>query len=348
VQGEKQQTESIVRSIAEGLVVVDNQGKILMMNPAAEKILGKEGEDKKGASITGNLGEEQLISLVKRGPGLDQEQKEIELASQVDSTKKVIRASSAVIENEDGQTVGMVSVLTDVTKQRELEQMKKDFISNVSHELRTPLVTIQKALAIVVDKANGPLTATQQKFVDIAIRNQGNLSSLIDDLLDIHKIESGKMRVNLQPNRVEEVIVATCENLGPWAASKNIKIEHRSEKDLPEVKMDPKRIGQVLTNLIGNAIKFTPSGGKITASAARLPAYIEVKVTDSGVGISKEDIPKVFGKFQQVGDRSVSDIGGSGLGLSIAKEIVELHNGKIWVESEAGKGTTFAFTLPVP
>ena len=345
VSAEKAQTESIVHSIAEGLVVVNNEGEVLLMNPAAEKLLGIRKEEKLGKPISNDVKEGQLISIVKNAS--DKQGKEIEFNSKDDNTKKILRASTAVIENENGQTVGMVSVLTDVTKQKELEQLKAKFVSNVSHELRTPIVTLQKALSLVHDQSTGPLTEAQEKFIEIAERNLKNLSHLINDLLDMAKIEAGKMRLELERSRVEEVIRLTVENLGPWAESKGVKLQRKVQEDLPELEMDSKRIGQVLTNLIGNAIKFTPSSGTITAWAQPRDSFIEVSVSDTGIGISKEDLPKVFDRFQQAGERVASDISGTGLGLSIAKEIVEMHGGKIWIESELGKGTAFRFTLPI-
>ncbi|MBI4313627.1 MAG: PAS domain S-box protein [Candidatus Omnitrophica bacterium] len=344
VTAEKTQTESIVRSIAEGLVVVNNKGEVLLMNPAAERLLGSK-EERLGKNVAAGLNDAQLVSMVKGG-GADQNQ-EIVLNSQNDSTKKTLRASTTVIEDENGQTVGMVSVLTDVTKQKELEQLKADFLSNVSHDLRTPIVTIQKALALVHDPATGGLNETQLKFITIAERNTKTLLQLISDLLDMAKLEAGKMQLRPETGRVEEVIQATVENLEPWGKSKGVALALKTSGTLPELPIDAQRISQVLMNLIGNAVKFTPSGGKVTVESKVRESNVWVSVSDTGVGISKEDLPKVFGRFQQVGERTPSDISGTGLGLSIAKEIVELHRGKIWVESELGKGTTFTFTLPL-
>jgi len=341
VTAEKTQTETVVRSMAEGIVVVNNKGEVLLMNPAAEKLIG---EDTKSGSIFSNPKGGRLISMVKEGAG--SAGKEIELLSENDNTKRVLRASSAVIENESGQTIGMVSVLTDVTKQRELEEMKSRFLSTVSHELRTPLVTIQKAIELI-HRQTGRLTPDQEKFIDIAERNLQSLSRLINDLLDMQKIEAGKLEMIYTPARIQEVIRTVVENLSHWGQSKGVKIENRAPAELPEVEIDAQRIGQVLINLIGNAVKFTPSGGSITASAKQKQGLIEVSVADTGVGISKEDLGKVFQRFQQVGERTSSDIAGTGLGLSIAKEIVQLHGGTIWVESELNKGTTFLFTLPM-
>jgi len=344
VNAEKTQTESIVRSIAEGLIVVNNQGEVLLINPAAEKLLGVEKETRLGKPLLSEVKEDQLISMVKQGT--EKQGKEIVLNSGNDNTKKILRTSTAVIENENGQTVGMVSVLTDVTKQKEVEELKARFVSNVSHELRTPIVTIQKALSLLNDQTTGPLNETQQKFIDISQRNLENLSHLINDLLDMAKIEAGKMRLAFAPARAEEVISGALESLSPWASSKGIRLEKKISAGLPTIEMDTKRVHQVLVNLIGNAIKFTPPNGTITTAAIPSRDSVEINVTDTGVGIAKQDLPKVFDRFQQVGERIASDISGTGLGLSISKEIIELHGGRIWVESEPGKGATFRFTLP--
>jgi PAS domain S-box-containing protein len=190
---EKKETEAVIRSIAEGLVVVNAQGTVIMMNPAAEKLLGVSREDKVGKPLLENLKEEELFSLVKSSPG--REDKEIELISQQDETKRILRASTAVIENEDGQTVGMVSVLSDITKQKEIEQLKSNFVSTVSHELRTPLVAIDKSISMILGKEAGELSATQEQFLSIAQRNLKRLAMLINDLLDLAKLEQKKMEL---------------------------------------------------------------------------------------------------------------------------------------------------------
>lgn len=343
---EKQETEAVIRSIAEGLVVVDSQGKVVMMNPAAEKLLGVSKKDKIGKSISENLREEQLISLIKGSA--DKAGREIELISSQDETKKILKASSAVVENEYGQTVGMVSVLSDITKQKELDQLKSNFVANVSHELRTPLVAIEKSISLILGRTTGEISVTQEQFLVIAERNLKRLSRLINDLLDLSKLEAGKMELKLIPSSIEKVINESVESLDTWAKTKSIKIEKRIQEAIPQVNMDPDRIIQVLNNLIGNAIKFTPQDGNITIEAKlrEEKREIEVSVQDTGIGIPKEAIAKVFDKFYQIGERVATDISGTGIGLSIAKEAVELHRGKIWVESQNGQGAKFTFTLP--
>ncbi len=344
---EKRDTEAVIRSIAEGLVVVDAEGKVIMMNPAAEKLLGVEKENTFGKKLTENLKEEQLISLIKSSP--DKENKEIELSSPDDETKKVLRASSAVIEDENGKTVGMVSVLSDITKQRELERMKSNFIASVSHELRTPLIAIEKSVSLLLSKTTGPISETQEQFLKIAHRNLKRLSRLINDLLDLSKLEAKKMALERKISSIKEIIDETMETFNTWAETKSITLEKRIEENIPMVNVDPSRITQVLTNLIGNAIKFTPQGGAITVEAhhKKDASCIEVSVADTGIGIDKQYLEKIFDRFYQTTERATTDISGTGLGLSICKELIELHGGKIWAESEKGYGAKFIFTLPL-
>ena len=344
---DKKNTEAVIRSIAEGLVVVDANGKVVMMNPAAERLLGISKKSKIGRPVSENLREEQLISLVSGSE--EQGNREIEMISKHDETKKVLRASSAVIENENGQTVGMVSVLSDITKQKQLDRLKNEFVASVSHELRTPLVAISKSLSLLLGKAAGHLSEVQEQFLSIAERNLERLSRVIDDLLDLSKLESGKMEVKFAPVALGEVITEVIDGLHSWAESKSITIRKEIPEGIPEINIDQGRMIQVLNNLIGNAIKFTPKEGTITVSAELLAeeGALKVSVEDTGIGIDEKDLPKLFDKFYQAGERLSADVNGTGIGLSIARELIQLHGGKIWAESEVGQGAKFSFTLPL-
>lgn len=347
VVAEKNQTEAIVQSLAEGLVVVNGKGEVVMMNPAAEKLLGVTKDQKIGKQLTQDLRGEEVVSLVgNAGSG----EKTVEMNAAQQETRKIIRSSSALVENENGQTVGMVSVLTDITKQKELDRLKSQFVSNVTHELRTPIVATQKALEVIIGKAAGPLTEDQQRFLDIAARNLERLGRLINDILDFSKLEAGKMKLEMTDSvNIAKVVTDACDGLVSWANSKEIKIEKNIEPDLPLLRIDPNRIIQILNNLISNALKFTPKGGVITVAAKteKEGSEVQISVQDTGIGISKEDLSRVFERFLQLGERKQADVSGTGLGLSIAKEIVELHGGKIWVESEISQGAKFLFTLQV-
>lgn len=344
---EKKETEAVIHSIAEGLVVVGPDGNVIMMNPAAERLLGVSKKEKIGKPILKDLRDEQIVSLVKTSP--NSQDREIELLGQDENTKKILRASSAIIENENGQTVGMVSMLSDITKQKELDRMKTSFVTSVSHELRTPLVAIDKSLSLILAKVTGPITEAQEQFLAIAQRNLKRLSRLIDDLLDISKLEAGKMELRLQSAAIGSIIGEVTESLGTWANTKSIAMVKNISADLPEIMMDPGRITQVLNNLVGNALKFTPNNGTITITAVFQPARegVEVSVSDTGIGMGKEHLGKIFDKFYQVGERISIDVSGTGIGLSIARELVELHGGKIWAESEKDHGSKFTFVLPL-
>jgi two-component system sensor histidine kinase VicK len=289
---------------------------------------------------------EQLISLAKT-TSLDGET-DIEFNSN-EETKKILRSSSAVIEDENGQTVGMVTVLNDVTKQKELDDIKSQFLSNVTHELRNPIGAIKQSIAVILEGTAGPLTEPQQKFLSNAKRNLERLSGLIDDILDLAKLEAKKMEIKLRPSKIAAIVDEVCETLDTWAKNKDLKLTKNIPPDLPDINLDPDRIIQVLINIVSNAIKFTPKNGTITVGA-QLPkggTHVVMTVADTGVGIPKDDLSKIFGKFQQAKNRAAGDKSGTGLGLSIARELVLLHQGDISVHSEEGKGTTFTFTLPI-
>ncbi len=340
---EKKQTSAVLESIAEGLVVVNAKGNVVMMNSAAEKLLGVKPGERIGKALSDGLKEEQIVSMVRSS---ETGEREIVLSARQDSTKKVLRASNAVVSDENGNTVGMVAVLSDVTKQRELDEMKSEFLSKVSHELRTPIVAMRHSLSIVIDQLAGPLSEEQQKFLEISQRNLDRLNQLINDLLDLSKLEAKKMDLRLSEGPIGPVIRSVIDTMGPWAQSKGITLAVHLPEALPNAVMDGARLTQVITNLIGNAVKFTPSQGKVTIEAKASAGFIEVSISDTGVGIAPEDVSRLFNKFQQVGERSASDISGTGLGLAISKEIVELHQGRIWAESQS-QGARFAFTVPL-
>ena len=227
--------------------------------------------------------------------------------------------------------------------------MKSEFVSSVTHELRTPLVAMQHSLQITLEAAAGQLSNDQKNFLLIAQRNLDRLNTMINNLLDLSKLENHKVELRLERTPLGPLIESVCQALDAWMKSKSLQLNRRIADPLPEVPLDADQITQVLYNLVSNAIKFTPSGGSVTISAQLQSEgrAVEVAVTDTGGGIAQEDIPKLFKKFQQVGDRKSHSSPGTGLGLAIAKEIVELHGGTIWVESPKGQGSRFAFTLPV-
>lgn len=254
-----------------------------------------------------------------------------------------------------------------------LEKLKSEFISIVSHELRTPLTSIKNSLDIILSKRAGEITAIQDNFLTMAKRNVDRLSSIINDLLDLSKIEAGKMDYRFEKMDILEPLNLVMSTFKPLADPKEITIIKDFPDSLPEIYGDSSRLEQVFANLISNAVKFTPQEGTITIKAQVVNAetidcslfyrditvpnakepkqlsgdYIRINIEDSGIGISKEDIHKVFDKFQQIENSLTREVGGTGLGLAITKQLVEAHRGEIWVESIVGEGSKFCIILPI-
>ncbi len=238
---------------------------------------------------------------------------------------------------------------------KKIDAMKSEFVSVASHELRTPLAAIKNSIQLILSGKTGEINENQAKFLSMAERNINRLTNILNDLLSLSRIESGRMALNFETIPCHKIIEPAVASLKPQADGKSISLEVDCPENLPLVYADKEKIEQVLVNLIGNAIKFTPEGGKISVWAKLIAEEREggsskkmaVGVKDTGIGIPKEHLHSIFDKFYQVEGSLHRSSGGTGLGLAITKGLVEIHQGKIWVESEVGKGSTFIFTLPL-
>ncbi len=231
---------------------------------------------------------------------------------------------------------------------KKLDQLKSEFIASVSHEFRTPLNSIKESMALLAEGVVKLGEKQGDRVFEIARNNVNRLALLIDDLLDFAKLEAGRMRMDKQHYDLLSIIQEAVDSMKGIAEKKNVEIGLSQDGSRPFVLVDKGRLLQVLMNLVDNAIKFTPPGGKITVSVAVNGGKAQVAVEDTGVGIASEHLVRIFDKFEQVRQRHPgTEIRGTGLGLSISKQIVELHGGRIWVESEGRKGSRFIFTLPV-
>jgi len=238
---------------------------------------------------------------------------------------------------------------------RRIDDIKSEFISVASHELRTPLAAIKNAILLILKGKTGEVNETQAKFLSMAERNINRLTNILDDLLNLSRIESGRVQFNFQNFVLKEAVEFIASSLRAQADAKKIQLEIDAPEQLPPVYGDQEKIEQILTNLIGNAIKFTPDEGHILITIKPLPRsesggqadMLSVSVKDTGIGISQEHLDAIFEKFYQVEGSLHRSVGGTGLGLAITKGLVEAHQGKIWVESELGKGSNFTFTLPI-
>ncbi len=340
---EKGTMDSIMRNVGEGVVVIGNDGNIIMANPAAEKLLKKQERGIVGQALKETLSQEH--SLVLSG-GTPESIKEIEVAGKDEETRRVLRSSNAIVEDPDGRTIGMVSVLSDITKMKEVEQLKSDFVANVSHELRSPLAAIQKNLAVILDQTAGAINDDQKEFLSLAKDNVERLTRLINNLLDLSKIEAGKMELKKTRTDLKTLARNAVMSFAGWFREKGIE----ARLDVPNMPLDADvdadKITQVLNNLLSNALKFTPQKGEILIALNATTGPIEVSVTDTGIGIAPKDIQRIFNKFEQVSANHPIGVTGTGLGLSLAKEIVEKHGGCMRVTSAIGTGSTFSFTLP--
>jgi signal transduction histidine kinase len=228
---------------------------------------------------------------------------------------------------------------------------KSEFVSIVSHELKTPMTSIKGYTDLLIKGAGGPLNELQQQFLNTVRANVERMSTLVGDLLEISRIETGRLKLDLKPVSMSSVIEDTLRTTQRQIEEKQQALDVSVSDNLPQVMGDRARLIQVMTNLISNAYKYTPAGGHIAISvqpkANGSPGFVMCAIKDSGIGISEEDQAKLFTKFFRSGDPAVREVPGTGLGLSITKSLIELQGGQIWVESQLGKGTTFAFTVPV-
>jgi len=256
--------------------------------------------------------------------------------------------TNIVVESKDE----LGSLARDLNKMsgklKEIDQMKSDFLASVTHELKSPLTSLIMYIDLFLTGATGNLNEKAKKFLRIMERNSNRLARFIDDLLDMARIERGKMEIRKESLGIFPIVSETVELMKPQADEKNIEITMNIPDNLPSVLIDGDRTRQVITNLLSNSIKFTPEKGKISIKIRDDKKYLEVSLSDTGIGIPPEQISKIFDKFEQVKEvrERVKGPRGTGLGLAIVKSLVEAQGGKIWVESEVDKGSTFYFTLP--
>jgi PAS domain S-box-containing protein len=348
--------ENLVENAADIILSTDLEDRILTWNRGAEITLGYSKEEVIGKHLSTLLPPQRLHELaeMRAKVELDGALRDVEVESnKKDGTPIFLSLSVSSIADGDGRIVGFLRVAKDITEKRryeqrlkELDKLKSDFVSNVSHELRTPLTAIKGSVDNMLDGLTGELNEKQSRYLTRIKSNADRLARLINDLLDLSRIEAGiKLnRINLSlPTVVKEVV----ESLGSVAAEKLINFEIKTADNDLTAWADPDRVAEVLTNLLGNAIKFSPTGGNVTVSLARSGNnWVKVSITDAGTGIRPEEANRIFDKFYQVSHPEQPKATGTGLGLPIAKALVEMHGGRIWLESQVGHGSVFSFTLP--
>jgi two-component system phosphate regulon sensor histidine kinase PhoR len=344
VNNEKEKTERIINEIADGVVVVDVKGKVLLVNPAARRLLGAERQsgDTELSELVRTADLQEIFQDVTEAAA-----KELEINDSHVASPRVLKATAVPLKDERGALVGKVAVFHDITQFKEVDRLKSEFISHVSHELRTPLTAIKGYIDNLRDGIAGSLRDKQQDYVERMAKNADHLVRLITDLLDVSRIESGKMALNLTTLSLRDLVGEVINNLRPIAAEKRLEVVLDGVDGAIQIRGDYAKLEQVITNLLDNATKFTPSGGRISITMQRDDRLLKTSIRDTGIGIPQEMQAQIFERFYRVEQGVPARVNGTGLGLYISKNLIEMHGGRIWVTSEAGKGSEFSFTLPV-
>jgi len=341
-----QQLAAIVESSDDAILATTLEGKIMTWNPGAERLYGYTHAEVVGKHVS------MLHHKRRDGVGLFRQIRNGERVSRVETVNLTrdgrridVSLTVSPIVDQSGCIVSASTIAHDITDRKLLERMKDDFVGTVSHELRTPLTAIKGFIELVADGEAGAVTDTQREFLHIAARNSDKLGILINDLIDMNLIESRRLEVRLKPLDLVPVLADVASTLGVMARSKGLAFR-QDVCPLPQVLGDRSRLIQVFSNLVSNAIKYTPNG-EVAIHATSSSAGVEVTVHDTGIGLSREEQAQLFTRFFRGRSPVVIEAGGTGLGLVIAKAIVERHDGKIDVESQLGRGTRFRVTLPV-
>lgn len=347
---EKSRIATIINCMGDGVLVCDRDSCVVLTNPAAGRMLGIQESSLIGRSLSecridGTLTDTILGSLRSADSAFPTVSQEI--CPTGGAVPTFLRAHIAPVKNDLGETLGAVTVLQDITGLKELDRMKSDFVAMVSHELRSPVASIQQQLSVMLEGLSGDLSDRQMKMLKRAKERGHGLLDLINDLLDLSKIEAGMAVQYKEPLQMEELLGKIHEAMLPEAEAKRLKLKLHVEPPLRLVQGDRNNLEGVFTNLVNNAIKYTPEGGEIDIRVKGEGENIRIDVSDTGIGISEKDLPRIFDRFYRVKSEKTRQIVGTGLGLSIAKHIVEAHLGKIFVESEEGGGSTFTVVLPV-
>ncbi len=341
---EKSRLKTIINRMATGVMVTNRNLEIVLHNPALTRLLELSGEIQNPAPIGTVIQEPSIVDSLTRilNGGVAEDES---ISREISLGKTIVRAISAPVLGPDRSVAGTVTVLEDITSFKQLDQMKSDFVNMVAHELRSPLVSIRQLNSVLLEGMAGPLGEKQQDFVARGVKKIDALLELINDLLDVAKIEAGRYVEHRLPTDLGRIIGEMVTLMEPRARAQGIELTY-SCQNLKPVQADPKKIEEVFNNLLTNAINYSPGGGRVVVTARGLSEYVEITVADTGVGIPREELPKIFDKFYRVKHPKTRQVMGTGLGLAIVRGIVEAHQGTISVDSTVDQGTTFRILLP--
>ncbi|HPW40698.1 MAG TPA: ATP-binding protein [Bacillota bacterium] len=337
---EKNKVEAILTNMTDGIIAVNAEGVVIHANPAAYKIFNIREEDLYNRNFDDAA--EKLDLGITFNDILNDSDNNYNILS---INNLIIKISVVQIINEHNKAEGAMLVLQDVTEQEKLDKMRKEFVANVSHELRTPLTTIRSYTETLLDGALDNKEYTLN-FLKVINSESERMTRLVKDLLQLSKLDYDKMEWNMKSLSILNILRDCVVKMEMAAKQKNQSLSFEAIGELCEINGDKDRIEQVIINIISNAIKYTPENGSIKVTAKRLKDSVEIRIADSGIGIPKDDLPRLFERFYRVDKARSRSMGGTGLGLSIAKNIVEAHKGSIRIESEYGKGSEVIINFP--
>lgn len=341
---EKEKLASILTNMNDGLIATDDDGRVMVINRRAKQILQLNEDTTLGRPLPEVLGITR--ETMKEHQTAEDSTMMLQFYHEVEEEHLSVRVSFTTVYSKEKGSASTIAMLQDVTDQEKLEESRREFVANVSHELRTPLTTIKSYLEALEDGAlEEPKLAG--KFVSVTRNETERMIRLVTDLLQLSRLDSKQAIISREVTDVGEMLEEVADRFSFQLEHRGIEIEMDIEPSVDEIMLDRDRIDQVLDNLVSNAIKYTPDGGHISIRAHRTESnQLEVNVQDTGIGIPKKDLNRIFERFYRVDKARSRSMGGTGLGLSIAREIVRAHGGTILLESELGQGTKVTFTLP--
>lgn len=339
---------SLIKPLSEGVIILDAAGKIVLTNQEAQQLAGFSQPEMLGKSLDSQLSfstnDGKKIELANSDPS---PKEPLILHGKNNSQVKVQLATSSLIDSSKN-TLAYIIVLQNASEKANLQEMQIDFVSMTSHELRTPLTSVVNYLSVLEEEAKPKMEKEHQDFLDRTFNATKQLLLLVENILSVSKVERGATSLNIKSTNWPELLNQIIKELKMQSIEKNVDLSlSLPNSPLPQVLADPLRITEVLDNLIANAIKHTKSGGSIKVKVIKTKDEVVTTVEDNGDGIAKEAIPNLFTKFYRTPGSLEKGDQGTGLGLYISKSIIDLHHGKIWVESTLGKGSTFSFSLPI-
>jgi two-component system phosphate regulon sensor histidine kinase PhoR len=344
---ERSRIRTIIACMADGVLVANMEGRLVLWNIASVKMLKSRGFEVAGEPLEYYIENKDMVDAITEV--LSTEDENFSMMSrelEVDDPKTVLMANIAPIRDEKGNVLGAVSVLRDITKLKEIDKVKSQFVSMVAHELRAPLAAIKGWLEIVISGEGGGDEEQQRQWLQRAKDRSDSLLSLVNDLLEINRMEAGKIAQKIEPVDASDIIKKILDFMKPEAEKRGIVIEDKLPDHLPRIQADKRDLEKLFTNLITNAIKYNVDDGSVVVEGDREGSYVCYRVKDSGIGIDPENLSHIFEDFFRVDHEGTTKIPGTGLGLTIAKKIVNSHFGHIKVKSEPGKGSTFSVCLP--